>query len=137
IALTGVGLSARVGAVGTDDEIVDPVPIDIPSRTHRATREVKRVIAGEHEARAAVTAIGGQQVRKRQHSREAQRRTEDDIALTRAGVSVPIGTSSTYDDIVDPVSIDIPSRARCDTRGIEPLNAGETTPPAAVAAVIG
>src|SRR5262245_5968717 len=52
IAFTCGANSARIAVASADDEIGDPVPVDVARRAHGAAGLVTLVDAGEHEATA-------------------------------------------------------------------------------------
>src|SRR5262245_35237383 len=81
IAFARASHSMRLCGPGADDDIVDPIAVDVARSAHGIARDVGLPDAGEHEAAAAVAAAIRVQAREWQHWREGPRRAEDDVAL--------------------------------------------------------
>src|SRR6185436_1099027 len=117
--------------------IVDPIRVDVTCRAHGGARRITGADAGEDEAAAAVAAAAGIEARKRDDCRKALRRTEHDETLTCARIPTRIGIMGAYDEIVDPVPVDVARRAHGFAREVTSVDAGEHEAAAAVAAAAG
>src|SRR5262245_53822087 len=119
VALTGAVPAA--GLVGSNDQIVYTITVDVAGRTHVGTHVLLTIDSVQHESRAAVAAGDGQEAAEREQRREVARLlrvpAEHDIALARLGLA-RAEMRRADDHIVDPIPVHVARRADRVTRSI-------------------
>src|SRR5262245_39595540 len=106
----------RVGAIGTNDEIIDAIAIDIAESTDRVARLA--IHAFENEAGAAIAASRRVQATKLEYRWEPRRAPKHHIGLTCVLHAARIASACADEQIIDPVAVNVACSADRTARGV-------------------
>src|SRR5262245_53861904 len=137
VARARIGVSARVGLIRPNDDIVDAVAVHISCAAHRLAQVLESVLrASDRETLAAISAARREQARELRDRRKALRRTEHHETRTRRVARIGRAcTRRADDDIVDTIAIEVSGRAYSDAGAVVLVGAGEHEALAAIASV--
>ncbi len=105
VAFTGIVDAVGIGVQGTNNQIVNTVPVEITGTAYRKARVVNWIDAIEAKTVVPIQACQGQR------GAETLVRTEYDVALPRLSVATWGGEAGPDNQIVKPISIHVPRAA--------------------------
>ena len=113
VARLGAGVAGAVGAVCSDDEIVEAVAVNVAGQGHRPAGEIVRILAMDDEA--AVAARDRSKVDLR---RKAAGVAEHHVAVARLDACIvrAIAELRPDDEVVEAVAVDVAGRGYRSTR---------------------